>query len=213
MKYKLAIFDWDGTLMDSTRKIVSAMQSAALDHQLPTPSDDAVKQIIGISLIPAIETLFDIQDNVLSQSMAQAYSAHYRRLDAQPCVLFDGVLQVLANLRARGTRLAIATGKGRPGLNKVLMQSNLQETFCTTRTADEALSKPSPDMLEQILFELAVDVSDAVMIGDTVHDMVMAERIGMARIGVDYGAHSANQLREHAPEAVISRCLQLLDHL
>lgn len=212
MTYKLAIFDWDGTLMDSTGKIVSAMQKAAQQHAQPVPTEHAVRQIIGISLVPAIEKLFDLRQKARAEAIAEAYSFHYRELDTQPCSLFDGVVELLTTLRKQGTHLAVATGKGRPGLNRVLNQSALTNHFCVTRTADEAESKPSPDMLEQILNELDVAAGDALMIGDTEHDMVMAKRIGMARVGVDYGAHSTEQLKEHEPLDVISHSLQLLNY-
>lgn len=211
MKHKVVIFDWDGTLMDSAHKIVISMQMAADSVALPVPSAHAVRQIIGISLKPAIIQLFGLKENGLADKMVASYKRAYADNHHVPSPLFDGVIPLLTQLQSGEQDLAVATGKARKGLNNAWQQSDTQHFFATSRCADEALSKPEPDMLIQILKELKVEASEAVMIGDTSYDMAMAETIGMDRIGVSYGVHDNQQLEKHAPLAIIDRPLDLLD--
>ena len=202
-KYKLVIFDWDGTLMDSAAKIVSCMQLAAKQCDMPIPTYDEVGHIIGISLKPAIKQLFKIEDDELAERLVAAYKEAFVTRDTTPCPLFDGVEQLLANLKAAGCTLAVATGKARRGLDRAWLQTETGRFFSASRTADEAESKPSPDMLLQLLEELGFENEDAVMIGDTTYDMQMAETIGMDRIGVSYGVHAQVHLEALSPVALV----------
>ncbi|MCQ8847128.1 HAD-IIIA family hydrolase [Alteromonas stellipolaris] len=203
MRYKLVIFDWDGTLMDSADKIINCMQIAAKHCDMPVPSADAVSHIIGISLKPAIKQLFGIDDDALAERLVLAYKEAFVSHDATPCPLFNGVEDLLSALKAKGATLAVATGKARRGLDRAWSQTETGHFFSASRCADDAQSKPSPDMLLQILDELNISAHDAVMIGDTTYDMQMAKSIGMRRIGVSYGVHAQVHLEALAPETIV----------
>ena len=203
MRYKLVIFDWDGTLMDSADKIINCMQIAAKHCDMPVPSADAVSHIIGISLKPAIKQLFGIDDDALAERLVLAYKEAFVSHDATPCPLFNGVQELLLALKAEGATLAVATGKARRGLDRAWSQTETGHFFSASRCADDAQSKPSPDMLLQILDELKISAHDAVMIGDTTYDMQMAKSIGMRRIGVSYGVHAQVHLEALAPETIV----------
>lgn len=206
-KYKLVIFDWDGTVMDSVTKIVNCIRSSAESLNLVSPSDLAIKNIIGMSLEKAIDVLFP--DNVAQhQALISGYKYQYS-VDTTPTPVFANVVSVLGALKEQGIVLAVATGKGRGGLERLLDQSQLRHFFSATRTSDDALSKPSPDMLYQLLEELGISAQDAVMIGDTQIDMTMAKAAGMDRIGVTMGVHNAQQLNKLSPVATVDNYLQL----
>lgn len=206
-KYKLVIFDWDGTVMDSISKIVNCIRHSALALNIEPPSDTAIKNIIGMSLELAIEVLFP-DDVAQHPALIKGYKQQYR-VDTTPTPVFDNVENVLSTLKAQGVILAIATGKGRAGLERLLDESQLREFFSASRTSCEAQSKPSPDMLYQLLDELEVNVDDALMIGDTKIDMAMAKAAGMDRIGVTMGVHNAEQLNEFTPVATVDSYQQL----
>jgi len=206
-KYKLAIFDWDGTVMDSVTKIVNCIRSSAESLNIVPPSDEAIKNIIGMSLEKAIDVSFP--DNVAQhQALISGYKYQYS-VDTTPTPVFADVVGVLNALKEQGIVLAVATGKGRGGLERLLDQSQLRHFFSATRTSDEAQSKPSPDMLYQLLEELGISAQDAVMIGDTQIDMTMAKAAGMDRIGVTMGVHNAQQLNKLCPVATVDNYLQL----
>lgn len=206
-KYKLVIFDWDGTVMDSISKIVNCIRHSALALNIEPPSDTAIKNIIGMSLELAIEVLFP-DDVAQHPALIKGYKQQYR-VDTTPTPVFDNVENVLSTLKTQGVILAIATGKGRAGLERLLDESQLREFFSASRTSCEAQSKPSPDMLYQLLDELGVNVDDALMIGDTKIDMAMAKAAGMDRIGVTMGVHNAEQLNEFTPVATVDSYQQL----
>ena len=206
-KYKLVIFDWDGTVMDSVTKIVNCIRSSAESLNLVAPSDLAIKNIIGMSLEKAIDVLFP--DNVAQhQALISGYKYQYS-VDTTPTPVFANVVSVLNALKEQGIVLAVATGKGRGGLERLLDQSQLRHFFSATRTSDDALSKPSPNMLYQLLEELGISAQDAVMIGDTQIDMTMAKAAGVDRIGVTMGVHNAQQLNKLSPVATVDNYLQL----
>ena len=213
MKYKLIIFDWDGTLMDSEARIVEAIQSAAQKANLPIPSKHAAKNIIGLSLGPAIQQLFSFDSQQEVDDLIAFYKSEFVTQKESISPLFEGVEEVLGSLRAKDFLLAVATGKGRLGLNAALHQTNTAHFFDTSRCADDAKSKPHPDMLEQILFELSIDPTDALMIGDTSYDMAMAEALNMDRLGVSFGVHSREQLNRHYPIGIIDSIQQLHTYL
>lgn len=204
------IFDWDGTVMDSADKIVKCMRQAALMSDLPIPTAAQVNHVIGISLDQAIATLFDI-----SLSKAQHVSKHYKAAfienDSLPCQLFAGVHETLSHLRGNYV-LGVATGKARRGLHRALAATNSSQYFEKTRCADDIdiLSKPHPSMLIQLLSEWKISPENAVMVGDTVYDMQMAETINMPRIGVSYGVHERSKIAEHSPIAIVDEFSQLI---
>lgn len=210
---RLAIFDWDGTLMDSVGRIVACVQGAARDCELAVPAPAQIRQIIGLSLDVAMPRLFPLSSGSGSGSgsafderqiaaLIDRYRHHYLH-DATPSPLFSGAGELLHDWRSRGLQLAVATGKSRRGLDRVLDETRLRPLFVTSRGADEARSKPDPLMLEQILDELGLSPRQAVMIGDSVHDMAMAEAIAMPRIGVTWGVDSRDALSRHGPVAVV----------
>jgi phosphoglycolate phosphatase len=200
-KYKLVIFDWDGTIMNSVTKIVNCVRSSALALALEPPTDEAISSIIGLSLEKAMAVLFPRHQSQ-HQALILLYKRNYQT-DSTPTPLFCGVEPTLQALKQQGTLLAIATGKGRNGLERVLQSTGIGHYFSATRTSDEALSKPSPDMLYQLLEELAISVDEALMIGDTEIDMAMAKTAGMDRIGFTLGVHSAEQLAKYDPIATV----------
>jgi len=208
-RYKLVIFDWDGTLMDSADKIVSCMQMAAKQCNMPIPTPEEVGHIIGISLKPAIKQLFSISDDEKADNLVAAYKDAFVSKDVTPCPLFSGTEAMLSRLKSANCTLAVATGKARRGLDRAWKQTGTGHYFSASRTADEAESKPSSDMLLQLLDELNMNISDAVMIGDTTYDMQMAKTIGMDRIGVSYGVHAQVHLEALQPIALVHSIKEL----
>lgn len=200
---RLAIFDWDGTLMDSVGRIVACVQGAASDCELAVPAPAQIRQIIGLSLDVAMSRLFGCGDDERQiTALTDRYRYHYLH-DVTPSPLFVGAEALLRGWHAQGLLLAVATGKSRRGLDRVLDETGLRPLFITCRGADEARSKPDPLMLEQILAELGLLPRQAVMIGDSVHDMAMAEAIAMPRIGVSWGVDNRDTLSRHRPSAVV----------
>jgi len=212
-QYKLVIFDWDGTLMDSVERIVSSMQSAAKTVGLVIPSNDAAKQIIGLSLTTALKELFlDITEEQI-QAMLVQYKYQYLEGDNTPTPLFDNAVSLLEELSNNNKLLAVATGKGREGLNRVLNVSDTASFFHTTRCAGEMPSKPNPEMLLSILTELEIAPQEAIMIGDTSHDLKMAQNAGIDSIGVTFGVHDRQVLEQYNPIAVVDSLAELKVHL
>ncbi|MFL0426721.1 HAD family hydrolase [Moraxella sp. 179-F 1C4 NHS] len=207
MKNKsLIIFDWDGTLMDSVGLIVDAMRYAAKKHGL-TVTDEATKSIIGIALVDAFPMLFPNDSDKYDELLA-TYSEYYvKHCDNDK--LFDGVKELISDLHAQGKTLAIATGKKRKGLERVLPNSGIEAFFTTTKTADETAGKPNPLMLEQILVETSTRIEDAVFIGDSIHDIRMANAIQMDSIAVSYGCEKADVLAKENPTLIVDSVEQL----
>ena len=198
-RYDLIVFDWDGTLMDSERKIVRCMSAAAADLGLVDPGADAIRQIIGLGLDEAMEALFPQAPAALRQHLTLRYREHFLGLDQTDMPLFPGVEEGLPRLTQEGFLLAVATGKGRRGLDRVLDETGTRRYFAATRCADESFSKPHPGMLEDILEQTGVPRDRALMVGDTTYDMLMARNAGIAALAVSYGAHGRAQLLECAP--------------
>lgn len=209
MKYKAIVFDWDGTLMDSISKIVESMQTSAEHFGLPKPSYDEAKNVIGISLLPALQKLFSIDEEDEAKKLMVTYKEHFKNHQQTTSPLFEGAIELLNELTSRGHILAVATGKARQGLEHNLLHTNTGHLFTTSRTADDAQSKPSPDMLQQILVELNLQASEVLMVGDTTYDMAMARSIGMDRVAVSFGVHDHAALMTHEPLAVIDSLHEL----
>lgn len=195
--------------MDSAAKIVSCMQIAAAECDLTIPTAEQVGTIIGISLEPAIERLFDTRDSLLVQKLIEAYKTAFIEKDQTPSPLFDGAVELLNNLKKDNRILAVATGKARRGLQRAWANTDTGHYFTTSRCADDAESKPSPDMIVQILSELDIAPEDAVMIGDTTFDMQMARDAGVDCIGVSYGVHAPVHLEEFGPLAIVHHIREL----
>lgn len=207
----LLIFDWDGTLLDSTGKIVACMQAAIADSGLDWRSGIQVQEIIGLGLPEAIRHLYPSIDELGLDSLRQSYSEHFVEADQVPCEFFSGVMETLLALKADKHQLAIATGKSRKGLDRVLSNLAMEGFFDASRCADETESKPHPLMLEELLLELGGSVDDALMIGDTEFDMAMARNAGMERIAVSYGAHGRERLLKFQPQVCLDYFPDLLN--
>ncbi|MQU24965.1 HAD-IA family hydrolase [Pseudomonas helleri] len=207
--YKLLIFDWDGTLADSIGRIVTAMHIAAQRAGRPERNDEAVKGIIGLGLPEAILTLYPDMTPVQVVSFRQHYADVYIAMDAQPSPLFAGVKDSLEAFRAEGYRLAVATGKARRGLDRVLKANGWEDFFDITRAADESASKPDPLMLNQILAHCDVRPEHALMVGDASFDLLMARNAGIDSVAVGYGAQSMQSLLAYEPRLAIERFTEL----
>jgi phosphoglycolate phosphatase len=202
-EHELIIFDWDGTLMDSIFKIVRCFQAALADAGAPDPGEDAIRHIIGLGLEEAVSALLPQADAATQARVVDRYRQHFLHLDQTNMELFPGVRAGLEALVAQGYRLAIATGKARRGLDRVLHDTGTGHLFCATRCADEALSKPHPRMLEDILTQTGLDARRALMVGDTTYDLEMARHAGMDALGVTYGVHGRAILEELGPLACL----------
>lgn len=209
---KLVVFDWDGTLMDSEAQIVACMQAAIEDLRLEARSGDEVKNIIGLGLHEAVAALYPQAEADLVHALADRYREHWLTGDRQS-QLFPGVEETLHLLKDAGFRLAIATGKGRRGLDKVLRETGLAALFDATRCADETRSKPHPLMLEQLMAELRSAPAQTLMVGDTEYDMEMARNAQAHPVAVSYGVHEWPRLQRHAPLTCLDQITELGDWL
>ncbi|MCG8391501.1 MAG: HAD-IA family hydrolase [Pseudomonadales bacterium] len=210
MKYELVIFDWDGTVMDSTGRIVSCMQLAARDLALPSLADEAVRSIIGLGLPEAIGTLYPMLDGNGIEQMRERYAFHFVAAEKTPSSLYPGAEEVLTRLRDNGALLAVATGKSRKGLQRVWGNTGMARYFDASRCADESHSKPHPAMVLELLEEMQVAPQKAVVVGDTTFDLEMAKAAGVDRVAVSYGAHPVERLLPCEPLAVIDKLNDLL---
>jgi len=207
--YKLVIFDWDGTLMDSVDRIVFSMQASANVLSFEPPSYDQAKQIIGLSLTKAIQTLFPSANDEQVQLLTAQYKHQYVEVNTTPTPLFDYALELLTTLKQENKLLAVATGKARAGLQRVWLASDTEHFFHASRCADESISKPDPDMINSLLKELNIQKHEAVMIGDTSFDLEMAQRAGVDSIGVTYGVHDDEVLSKYQPRAIVDSLAEL----
>lgn len=197
--FKLLIFDWDGTLIDSQARIIASMQAAAVELGHEPLCPEAVRNIIGLGLPEAIRELIPCIDVPALDQMRERYAHHFLVQNETPTELYPGVERTLAALKQQGYRMAVATGKSRRGLDRALEETGLAELFEITRCADETRSKPDPLMLHQILAEMAVPADEAIMVGDTEYDLEMGSRAGVPTVAVSYGAHHLDRLRFHKP--------------
>lgn len=208
--YRLLIFDWDGTLVDSIGRIVAAMHLAADACGLSRCGDEAVKGIIGLALPEAVAQLYpDLDDPLRNERFRLAYSEQYLLLEDEPSPLFAGVAESLEAFRAQDYRLAVATGKSRHGLRRVLKGRGWLDYFDITRCADETASKPHPLMLQEILAHMRVAPEQALMVGDSVFDLQMARNAGMDSVAVGFGAQSLETLRACGPRLAINEFSEL----
>lgn len=209
--FELIIFDWDGTLIDSQQNIVQCLQSMINDLKLPERTSDQLSNIIGLGLYEALTQLFPDHPEDLHKQMIDRYRYHF--LSSEPSTCFPGVDELLPSLVEDGYMLAVATGKGRAGLEKALDQTGFRQWFVSTRCADESRSKPHPQMLEEILDETGIERHKALMIGDTEYDMLMARHVSMASVGVSYGVHTTERLQQHDPLTILDDIRHLLNWL
>lgn len=209
----LFIFDWDGTLVDSTGVITEAMDNAIQNLGFERKSESAIRNIIGLGLPEAIKALMPELSPTERNLLKEEYAKVFVALDsAKPAQFFPLVKETLDRIKDSEHLLAVATGKSRRGLNRVMQSLNMEEYFQASRCADESRSKPDPLMLLQILEQLGQSVDNAVMIGDSEYDLAMAKNLGMRGIGVTYGVHSEQQLKKHHPLACVD-CISELSFL
>jgi phosphoglycolate phosphatase len=211
-RFDLIVFDWDGTLFDSTALITRCIQAACGDVGAPVPSDADASYVIGLGLIDALQRAAPTLPRERYKDLADRYRHHYFARQHE-LVLFDGAVQMLHALRDRGHRLGVATGKSRRGLDEALATVQLRGLFDATRTADETASKPDPRMLLELMEELAVAPERTLMIGDTTHDLQLAANAGTAAIGVGYGAHAHESFEGFATHHVAHSVAELHDWL
>ncbi|MCX9158263.1 HAD-IIIA family hydrolase [Niveibacterium sp. 24ML] len=207
-RFDLIVFDWDGTLMDSTATIVVAIQAACADLGLPVPTREQASHVIGLGLADALHAAVPALDPADYARMVERYRHHYFARDAE-LVLFDGASDMVAALNDAGYALAVATGKSRKGLDRAFEASGLGAQFHASRTADETFSKPHPAMLLELIEEFAVLPSRTLMIGDTTHDLLMAKNAGTASVAVSFGAHPREALAAEAPLALVDSIAEL----
>lgn len=207
--YNLLVFDWDGTVMDSESRIVASVLAAIKDLKLPERSVAEAKNIIGLGLREAIEMLYPGSDERLHSDLVARYRHHFLIADAMPSPLFPGAEALFESLNNAGYLLAIATGKGRGGLDRVLEETGLSTMFVTTRCADESFSKPHPQMLEHIMDFTGCEPAETLMIGDTEYDMEMASNASTHALAVSYGVHELERLQRHNPVGIIDALSEL----
>lgn len=203
-KYRLIVFDWDGTLMDSEARIVECMRLALDAVGADVLADHQLKQVIGLGLKEALATLLPDRDEGFYLRLADAYREYWLDPAAAECRLFNGIEALLYRLHGAGYLLGVATGKSRRGLDRQFDETGLGLIFASSRCADESRSKPAPDMLLAILEELGVSANETLVIGDTLYDLEMARSAGCERIGVTYGVHDHEQLTACEPLDLIS---------
>ena len=201
-RYELIVFDWDGTLMDSTAMIAQSIQLACKDLGLPVPSKAQASQVIGLGLADALAQTVPGIDDAMIPRMVERYRHYYLTRDHQ-LSLFDGVRELLVALKERGHVLAVATGKSRLGLDRALGVAGVGNFFDATRCADESFSKPHPGMLLELMEQTAVEPRATLMIGDTTHDLQMAANARTDGLGVSYGAHELEALRGVPSRAIV----------
>ena len=198
-QYSLVIFDWDGTLMDSTARIISCMQKTAKIVGLPIPTPTKVKSIIGLSMDAVLDHIFPGSENKQRKELIDIYRQQYIELDTTPSPLFEGSLSLLNWLKEKDYIIAVATGKARVGLNRALSSVDMLDFFEYSICADEAMSKPHPEMVNRLLADTAIPAEKTIVIGDSVHDLKMANNAGVDAIGVTSGANTFDELLVHAP--------------
>jgi phosphoglycolate phosphatase len=187
-RFDLIAFDWDGTLFDSTNIIVRCIQRAVVDVGGAMPSDKAAAYVIGMGLMQALAHAAPDVPQEKYPELGARYRHHYVA-HQDDLSLFEGVLPMLDELKARHYRLTVATGKSRRGLDYALRTAQLRGVFDGSRTADETQGKPHPLMLQELMREFDAAPERTLMIGDTTHDLQMARNAGCASVGVSYGAH------------------------
>ena len=206
--YSLLVFDWDGTLMDSTAGIALSIQEAAREMGLPVPAREAASHVIGLGLEDSLRSAVPSLPPAQYMDFVELYRKHFRA-QQESMTLFPGVRELLDQLLQAGHRLAVATGKSRRGLDSALEMTGLHGRFVASRCADETQPKPHPAMLLELIDELALSAGELLMIGDTSHDLGMANNAGVDAVAVTYGAHPGEALRALAPRACVASVAEL----
>jgi phosphoglycolate phosphatase len=207
-QFRLIVFDWDGTLVDSTAIIARAIQLACRDVGEPVPDDARARYVIGLGLADALRHVAPGLPHERHGELASAYRKHY--LGQEGAIpLFAGAADLLCELQAAGHLLAIATGKTRKGLDRALAQQGVAHRFVASRCADEGPPKPDPAMLRHLMERVGASRDETLMIGDTTHDLDLAQRAGASSVAVAYGAHAADGFARFAPLATVHSVAEL----
>lgn len=207
-RYDLIVFDWDGTVMDSTAAIVGSIQAACRGLGVAVPDEATARHVIGLGLDQALRHAVPDMPEAKRPELVALYRHHFI-VQSESISLYDGARETLDELYSAGYLLAVATGMSRMGLERVLNHSGLKKYFHATRTADVTLSKPNPAMLLELMEELAVDPSRTLMVGDTTHDLLMAQNADVDAVAVMHGAHMPEQLRALRPLAMVEDFAEL----
>ncbi len=211
-RFDLIVFDWDGTLFDSTKLIARCIQAACADVGIDVPSDHDASYVIGLGLTDALRHAAPALPRARYGELAERYRHHYFA-SQDDIVLFDGTLEMLQALKARNHWLGVATGKSRQGLDDALDRAQLKGLFDATRTADETASKPDPLMLLELMRELGAVPERTLMVGDTTHDLQLAANAGCASVAVSFGAHHREAFAPFGPRHVAHSTSELADWL
>jgi len=201
--FRLIVFDWDGTLADSTAIIAHAIQQACRDLEQPAPDESRARFVIGLGLSDALRYVAPGLPAADYPRLSERYRHHYLARDPD-IPLFPGAREMLDELDARGFLLAVATGKSRVGLTRALQQQGLAHRFVATRCADEGFPKPHPDMLLALMQRCGVAPEETLMVGDTTHDLELARNAGASAVAVTYGAHPLAGLAGLSPLAMLA---------
>ena len=207
-RYDLIVFDWDGTVMDSTAVIAGSIQAACRDLDLTVPSDEVARHVIGLGLQQALRYAVPDAPEAMYEPLVARYRHHFLAQDGA-IPLFDGAREVIAELHDVGYRLGVATGKNRNGLERALVSTDMKKYFHATRTAEQTRSKPDPTMLFELMDELGASAERTLMIGDTTHDLLLAQNAKVDAVALGHGAHPPEQLQELNPLALLDDFVQL----
>jgi phosphoglycolate phosphatase len=207
-RFRLLVFDWDGTLADSTAIIAGALQQACREMGEPIPNEESARHVIGLGLADAMRHVAPSLSPERYGDLAARYRQNYFARDPE-IPLFDGVREMLDELDAAGFLLAVATGKTRAGLAHAMARQEIAHMFAATRCADESAPKPSPEMLLHLMELLGADPGETLMIGDTTHDLILAKQAGVSAIAVTYGAHPTIELTRGSPLAIVDSVEEL----
>jgi phosphoglycolate phosphatase len=217
MTNRLALFDCDGTLVDSQANICQSMEEAFRIGGLVAPERNAIRRIIGLSLVDAVAALSPELDEARHRALAEDYKASFFRLRESGAMneepLFDGMIAALDDLAAAGWLFGVATGKSDRGLARILAHHGIADRFVTLQTADRHPSKPHPSMIELAIAEAGASPETTVMIGDTSYDMMMGRNAGTRALGVAWGYHPAEELHAAGAHAVAETVASLPKHM
>ena len=207
-RYDLIVFDWDGTVMDSTAVISGSIQAACRDLGLTVPDDETARHVIGLGLDQALRYAVPDMPESMCPDLVERYRHHFLAQD-QAIPLFEGARETIAELHHAGYRLGVATGKSHAGLSRAMEATGMKKYFHATRTADRSLSKPDPAMLFELMEELDTSAGRTLMVGDTTHDVQMAHNAKVDVVAMGHGAHPSVQLQELNPLALLGNFTEL----
>lgn len=207
-RFRFVVFDWDGTLADSTGLIAGSIQAACRDIGEPVPDDATARYVIGLGLADMLRHIAPGLAPERHRDLTARYRHHFLGGDAA-IPLFAGVQDMLDELETAGCLLGVATGKSRVGLNRAFEQQGIGHRFVATRCADEGFPKPHPDMLLHLMERVGAEPRETLMIGDTTHDVELARNAGVAAVAVSYGAHPPAELTALGPLALVDSVAEL----